>query len=164
LEATKAEATRELRAGRNPIAVIVRNNEGIGGLGLPSLDQQTEGTSLRLESFGNPAGIEARRWETACDDTRWETVMIDAGPGSPQTGALLTRYRLNFELQPPRPGVWVPWRLRLNATGNGFLYLNGHPAWPLLAGGSPARLLPAGMLAQLWPGPDQPPGVEPASS
>jgi len=53
--------------------------------------------------------------------------MIDAGPGSPQTGALLTRYRLNFELQPPRPGVWVPWRLRLNATGNGFLYLNGHP-------------------------------------
>ena len=23
--------------------------------------------------------------------------------------------------------VWVPWRLHLYATGNGFLYLNGHP-------------------------------------
>ena len=33
---------------------------------------------------------------------------------------------MNFELPRPRAGVWVPWQLRLNATGNGSLYLNGH--------------------------------------
>jgi hypothetical protein len=40
---------------------------------------------------------------------------------------LLNWYRLDFTLPAVKPGVWVPWRLRLNASGNGFLYLNGHP-------------------------------------
>ncbi len=44
-----------------------------------------------------------------------------------QTGAALTWYRLKFELPAPKSGIWAPWRLRLNAQGNGFLYLNGHP-------------------------------------
>lgn len=39
---------------------------------------------------------------------------------------LLTWYRMNFQLPPPQPGVWVPWHLRLRARGDGFLYLNGH--------------------------------------
>ena len=40
--------------------------------------------------------------------------------------SVLTWYRLNFLLPAPRPGVWVPWRLHLMASGNGFLYLNSH--------------------------------------
>jgi hypothetical protein len=34
---------------------------------------------------------------------------------------------MNFSLPSPQTGVWVPWRLRLAASGNGFLYLNGYP-------------------------------------
>jgi hypothetical protein len=41
--------------------------------------------------------------------------------------SVLSWYRLKFELPAMNLAVWVPWRLRLNATGNGFLYLNGHP-------------------------------------
>jgi hypothetical protein len=33
---------------------------------------------------------------------------------------------MKFSLEAPKRGVWVPWHLRLAATGNGFLYLNGH--------------------------------------
>lgn len=39
--------------------------------------------------------------------------------------ALLTWYRMQFELPSPKPGVWVPWHLHLEATGNGFIYING---------------------------------------
>jgi hypothetical protein len=58
------------------------------------------------------------------NDKRWETVSIGGEPAN--AGSLLTWYRMKFNLQPAKPGVWVPWRLRLNATGNGFVYLNGH--------------------------------------
>ena len=40
---------------------------------------------------------------------------------------MLTWYRMHFELPVADPHVWVPWQLELNATGNGMLYLNGHP-------------------------------------
>ena len=33
---------------------------------------------------------------------------------------------MNFKLPSTKSHVWVPWRLHLNANGNGFLYLNGH--------------------------------------
>jgi hypothetical protein len=35
--------------------------------------------------------------------------------------------RLKFELPEVKKGIWVPWVARLTTTGNGFLYLNGHP-------------------------------------
>ena len=41
-------------------------------------------------------------------------------------GAMLNWYRMNFTLPAPQAGVWVPWHVRLFASGNGFLYLNGH--------------------------------------
>ncbi len=38
----------------------------------------------------------------------------------------MTWYRLEFEL-PSAPGAeWIPWRLLINASGNGFMWLNGH--------------------------------------
>jgi hypothetical protein len=40
--------------------------------------------------------------------------------------ALLTWYRLEFELPAMPVGQWIPWRLLINASGNGFMWLNGH--------------------------------------
>lgn len=40
--------------------------------------------------------------------------------------ALLTWYRMHFTLPAPKPGIWVPWHLHIEAEGNGFIYLNGH--------------------------------------
>ncbi len=38
----------------------------------------------------------------------------------------LVWYRLRFALPSPDAHIWVPWKLHLEATGNGFIYLNGH--------------------------------------
>ena len=80
--------------------------------------------AVPLESFGSPAGIEQEWWKPDFADGLWKTVAI--GPSSPQLGDLLTWYRMNFQLPSLRPDVWDPWHLHLEATGNGFLYLNGH--------------------------------------
>ncbi|HTV75669.1 MAG TPA: beta galactosidase jelly roll domain-containing protein, partial [Candidatus Baltobacteraceae bacterium] len=116
--------TKHLLPGANVIAVIVKNIGGGGGLGAPTLGRELEGVPAPLESFGIPAGVRRQWWNPDFNDRRWQTVTI--GSGAPETNNLLTWYRMNFQLQPVKPGVWVPWRLHLEATGNGFLYLNGH--------------------------------------
>ncbi len=118
------DVTRQFHPGKNVIAVIVRNDGGGGGLGLPSFGRELEGEPVELESFGSPAGMEKQWWTTDFDDQSWETVAV--GSAGTATNSLLTWYRIKFYLPSPKPGVWVPWHLRLNATGNGFLYLNGH--------------------------------------
>jgi hypothetical protein len=40
--------------------------------------------------------------------------------------ALLTWYRLEFKLPTTPDNEWIPWRLLINASGNGFMWLNGH--------------------------------------
>jgi Glycosyl hydrolases family 35/Beta-galactosidase jelly roll domain len=117
--------SQHLHAGTNVIAVIVRNGDGPGGLGVPGLDRKAEGSPVALE-FGDAAGVTGKWWEPRFNDQSWEPVAIGGETASVKSDALLTWYRMKFNLQPPKPGVWVPWRLRLNATGNGFLYLNGH--------------------------------------
>jgi hypothetical protein len=53
--------------------------------------------------------------------------LIPIGPNaSPNTDALLTWYRMQFGLPPQKSGVWLPWHLHVEASGNGFIYVNGH--------------------------------------
>lgn len=40
--------------------------------------------------------------------------------------ALLTWYRLEFNMPRKNPSVWIPWKLIVNATGTGYMWLNGH--------------------------------------
>lgn len=54
----------------------------------------------------------------------WDVVEVNTD-AKPAPAALLTWYRFEFELPATKPGVWVPWHLKLNAKGNGFIYLNG---------------------------------------
>ncbi|HTN19731.1 MAG TPA: beta-galactosidase [Pelobium sp.] len=55
----------------------------------------------------------------------WKPVPLKLSPGS-ATQSLMTWYRMQFELPLPKHGLWVPWHLRLEAIGNGFIYINGH--------------------------------------
>ena len=54
---------------------------------------------------------------------------LSRGEDAPQGGgqdALLFWNVAEFELPRYASGVWFPWHLRLEHTGNGFLYVNGH--------------------------------------
>jgi hypothetical protein len=119
------EVSRQLHAGTNVVAVIVRNNDGAGGLEIPSLAREPEGADLHLE-FGDAAGFDGKWWDAKFNDRNWDNAPIGGEAASADGGDLLTWYRMKFSLEAPKRGVWVPWHLRLAATGNGFLYLNGH--------------------------------------
>lgn len=117
------EVTTNLHAGTNLIAVVVRNDDGDGGLGAATFGREIAGSEVTLEAVGQPGGLEKGWWKPGFKDARWTTTSLgtDAPAGQP-----LTWYRMNFLLPQPNAGVWVPWHVHLEATGNGFLYLNGH--------------------------------------
>ncbi len=72
-------------------------------------------------------GFAARGWSTVALDTH--TPIARKGNGiqpKDHQDALLTWYRLEFELPATPAGQWIPWRLLINASGNGFMWLNGH--------------------------------------
>ena len=147
------DITGELHTGRNSIAIIIRNEDGPGGLGHPTVTFEAgeEVPPVPLEFSGGSAGMEAQWWRPDLDDSKWEKAPV--GPGSPNFvgPALLTWYRMKFELPKPAPGIWVPWMLRLTSSGNGFLYLNGHPLGRYLAVGAATRLFPTRMLVEFRP-------------
>lgn len=116
------DVTTKMHVGRNVIAVVVWNEGGGGGLGQPSL---VRGARIPADlAYGRPAGIEQQWWKADLDEKEWETIRIDGEIASDE--AALTWYRMAFSVQAPKKGVWVPWHLKLNAKGNGFIYLNGH--------------------------------------
>ena len=72
-------------------------------------------------------GFAARGWEKVALDTRDSIPRKGDGiepKGKPD--ALFTWYRLEFKLPATPAGEWIPWRLLINASGNGYLWLNGH--------------------------------------
>jgi len=118
------DVTKELHPGANVVAAVVRNDSGGGGIGAPTFGRDLSGVAASLPAFGYPAGVEQGWWRPEFDDQGWQPVAI--GSGAPPSGGLLRWYRMTFQLPRARSGVRLPWRLRLDATGNGFLYLNGH--------------------------------------
>jgi hypothetical protein len=118
------EVTRELHPGANVVAVVVRSQTGSVGLGAPTLSRGFNGEPVSLQALGFPKGIEEEWWRPQLNDAGWETVAV----GRQMSGEAgeLTWFRLGFELPAANPEVWFPWRVHLEASGNGFLYLNGH--------------------------------------
>jgi Glycosyl hydrolases family 35 len=92
-----------------------------GGTGIVSNPKVT------LKQFGRPEGDDKQWWMPDLRDSHWQDISIGQRPASLTDNLLLTWYRMRFSLPSPRSGIWVPWRLHLMASGNGFLYLNGHP-------------------------------------
>lgn len=66
----------------------------------------------------------------------WKSVALDVNSEIPRKGngvqpkeqpdGLFTWYRIEFELPEQETGVWIPWLARINASGNGYMWLNGH--------------------------------------
>lgn len=128
-----------LRVGRNILSVVVKNDGGEGGLTAPARLTKSlpKGQSMRWELCKNLAGLTPSFWNSG----EWRTQALSAETPplkhdpkdpeslprdpSPEHGALVRWYGLSFST-PKSPGVKTPWRLVLNATGNGMIYLNGH--------------------------------------
>lgn len=53
------------------------------------------------------------------------TCLSDHKPQGKRDG-LLTWYRVKFNLPVQEKGIWVPWRALINASGTGYIWLNGH--------------------------------------
>ena len=121
------DITKHLHAGRNILAVLVQNEGGDGGIGVPELAVTTGGGPVALEAFARSAGDEQKWYAPGLGETDWKPGHIGDGESAAQSTALLTWYRMKFPLPPTQSGAWIPWRLHLMASGNGFLYLNGHP-------------------------------------
>jgi hypothetical protein len=122
-----------LPAGRNKVDLLYENH-GHDNYGT-NMENPCGITAARLTgnvpanvtlSFGRPSGDDKQWWRPNLNDAHWKPVAI--GETAPlRNDAVLAWYRMSFSLPSPQTGVWVPWRLRLVASGNGFLYLNGHP-------------------------------------
>ena len=124
------DSTYGLQAGRNNLLLLYENH-GHPNWG-PVIEDSSgihevtvAGSPLELKSIGRPAGDEQQWWKADMDDSKWTTVAIGDPPSTDDS--VLNWYRMNFTLPSSQTGVWVPWRVHLMASGNGFLYLNGHP-------------------------------------
>jgi hypothetical protein len=121
-----------LKPGKNAIAVVVSNsggNEGgiAGGVRFERNVAASKGTVAfpSWEIASNTMGT-AGNWQTLnLDEQEWEK-STPPMPSS-QVPGLLTWYRMTFAVPAVEPDVWVPWYIEIEATGNGLLYLNGHP-------------------------------------
>ncbi len=122
----RVDMTKYLHAGRNVVAVVVHNKDSTGGLS----------KGARLVPVGKPLPTQwtmsqdgqgaLNHWYAASlDDSLWKPIKLGDAPPA-DDASLLTWTRFRFELPTPKPNAWVPWKLTLNAGGNGFLYLNGH--------------------------------------
>ena len=148
------DAKDALRVGRNEIAVVVKRVDVTGASFAGSFIDQMPETAAKAKS-GDKAAEKAaaqrvaesqdlaKGWELATDlegqreswfapvfkDTKWQTIPLQRGKNARATPApqdSLVWYRAHFKLPAQPAGVWVPWRLRLAAAGNGFIYFNGH--------------------------------------
>ena len=127
----KSNSTFDLAAGKDTVQLLYENH-GHANIRAPMenpcgiLSVSASGQSEML-SYGRPGGDEKQWWQPRLKDKKWATVTLSQDGALAPTNSVLTWYRMDFSLPSPQAGVWVPWRLHLMASGNGFLYLNGHP-------------------------------------
>ena len=133
-----------LHAGENEIVLLYENIghehgyipmeelSGVRRAGL-SADEKTLSKPLAWQVALDLGGVNAGWTRPGFVPSGWESVALDTtrtierkgnriAPHGPRDG-LLTWYRIEFDLP---AGAAIPWRLLLDASGNGFLWLNGH--------------------------------------
>jgi hypothetical protein len=133
-----------LRAGENEIVLVYENIghehgyipmeelSGIHQAGL-SPDEKAITKPLDWQVALDLGGVAAGWTRPDFAPQGWEKVSLDTGSAIARKGngiqphgqrdGLLTWYRIEFELP---EAASIPWRLLINASGNGFMWLNGH--------------------------------------
>jgi hypothetical protein len=125
------DLAKTLKPGRNVVAVIVDNSGGgEGGVVRPvHLEcEKLEGVDLHWQ-LATDIQIPGAGWQTIELDTQKKIDRKGSGTSTiPQAkaDALLTWYRMEFELPAPAKNTWIPWCAVLDASGNGFVAVNGH--------------------------------------
>lgn len=136
-----------LHPGTNEIVLLYENTgfehgyfpmeelSGIRKAGL-SDDEKTITKLLDWQVATNLGGVTVGWMSPGLNIGGWEGVALDTtssiarkGNGIEPKGrqdALLTWYRIEFELPAIPAGEWIPWRLLINASGNGYMWLNDH--------------------------------------
>jgi len=134
-----------LQPGDNEIVVLYENigHEhgyypmeelcGIKRAGLSSSDSTLQ-KPLSWKVATNLAGIENNLTQSASTSVNWQETSLDTSVVIPRKGnniqpkgkqdALFTWYQAAFEM--PSKASAATWRLLINASGNGYVYLNGH--------------------------------------
>ncbi len=116
-----------LHRGENTIALVVQELGHWGGIGEPAIIAQPDTWGRltgHLEVATGPTG-EALGWQKPeFNDAQWSHHQLPSAV-APQESPL-TWFRMAFTLPQVAAGIWVPWCLKLSASGNGFIYLNGH--------------------------------------
>ncbi|HTV48790.1 MAG TPA: beta-galactosidase [Phycisphaerae bacterium] len=79
-----------------------------------------------LQYGGGPTGIGLGWQNPEFDDSSWAKInLLQQAVGGGASG-LLTWHRMTFTLPVVDASVWVPWCIHLEASGNGFIFINGH--------------------------------------
>jgi hypothetical protein len=136
-----------LRSGTNEIVLLYENigfehgyfpMEELSGVRKAGLSDREQAISKLLDwqVATNLSGVIAGWTQPGFVARGWKKVALDTKEPIPRKGngiepkgkqdALFTWYRIEFELPATPAGEWIPWRLLINASGNGFVWLNGH--------------------------------------
>lgn len=133
-----ADIARYVHVGKNDIAIVVSNNSGAGGLlkGVRLFSELSIEKPLRWEVATDLAGITGKVCEGNTSEGRWTTVRLDTAKPLARKGrdvwckgecdGLLTWYSVTFDMPATPSGCWIPWRAIVNASGTGYMWLNGH--------------------------------------
>ena len=122
-----ANLAHAIRSGLNSIVLVVQALGRSGGIAAAQLLYQPNALGKRerpLLLSAQPSGVSGHWYIPEFDDRHWPQQPL--GFNEPNPAALLTWYRVEFELSQVADDIWVPWCLRLAARGNGFIYVNGH--------------------------------------
>ena len=134
----RVNLARYIRSGKNEIAIVVTNNSGNGGLlkGVRLLRDLKVVKPLKWEVALDLGGVENGYCLPGLSQEGWQNISLDTTKSLKRKGnniqprgernGLLTWYRVTFDLPVATPDVWIPWRAIINASGNGYIWLNGH--------------------------------------
>lgn len=136
-----ANISRFIKPGDNEIKIVVTNGGGAGGLlkGVRLKQEFSVIKKLKWEVATHLGGV-AQGWINGKEDPAgWDFVKLSPNYPLVRKGAiqrmpgamlerdgLLTWYRLEFDMPKKDASVWTPWKLIANATGTGYMWLNGH--------------------------------------
>lgn len=126
-----------VKAGVNDIVVAVTNKYGTGGLLKPIRLRESLSIDRPLvwmvakELSGITHKLPTGMWRQHASAVKLDVKSVIARKGNniqPKgvKDGLFTWYKVEFKLPKAEKGVWIPWRMLVNASGNGYIWLNGH--------------------------------------